>query len=883
MNWRLMMLSAPLFAPFSVPIVALASVISVNMNQKEDGTHELTLTAPVGAAWLEEVKARRVIWVWIDGEVTEWMISRKVDQLGDPTVTVFCDPLHRLLADLGIIEHVEEPGAVPVSNLRGRNGNPENYQYSYSLRHLERRGVDSWIGIGDNDFAQSRLTFSFDGLTVWGLTITLKEKVMGVARLRRDEYERKYLIDILESFVQAGAPEFWLSEGRNLLRLTRDFQREQLRTTVRPQGDVPVGEEQRASIAWATFPVLAVVGDVLTVGRHRYEDDATQGPIWQAGQFADVLLDGEIVYPGQYAEAPDGTCWKIVDTAVAQTIEVETGGGASFAPGDDLRIVADADGTGMTEIPDPIGIQEAAGPVQGPVEFPLPGHRNYVRNPAWRFWGDDAPPDCATGQINGSPSGTTSIPLDNLELADGTVPTEIREGDDLHVVDAGGVVTVDRIAADVAVVAGACTVTLATARSWSDNTHVFVHLMADRTPEGWDRLPANVGHATPHLAVRSEGETITGELDGAHAGHTADGGMVSLRGLSAPAGTVIPAGSLFTYDSGGLPARWILGRGLVDGAGEARVPVYIPSSASDGAGITILTPPIGGGGFGYVPGQFTSPSSPAATLSQDFFVKYTPGLLNRLWLSVDVLSRSALGSGWSANPPRAIIANSVGTEIVGLDADLWSPSAPGETFEQILRVAHEIVVSTSLKSRFRWQSLASLSYQGPWTWPRTIQVHLGMDSGAAFVDGAAAEDLFFQGQAVLAIHAQWGATYRAAEADLASWLGVEVSSGVLAIGSVIRLNAQSRGERNVLLRVVGLEVSRENPVRQIILGSAPRHFVDHLRRGSRRTVWVDVDVTVVDGQATQTVLASEEPPPRGPGFEVPDGGASPGPLPVGGF
>jgi hypothetical protein len=878
MNWRIMMLSGPLFAPFSGPVVAVASVISVEMNLAEDGTDELVVTAPVEAAWLGHVQPRRVLWVWIDGEVTEWLVARKQDALGDSTATVHCEPLHRILPDLGIIEHVPAPGSVPMSNQRGVNGRIENFQYTYSQQHLERRGVDGWIGIGENDFPDKTLTFAFDNLTVWGLTTTLRDKVLGVARLRRDTYERRYLIDILESFVQAGAPEFWLSEGRNLFRLIQSFDRSQMRNTIRPVGDLPPGEEQRATISEATFPVIAIAGDVLTVGRHKREDDTNQGPVNSDGQWADVLIDGDIVYPGQYAQAPDGSCWKIESTTAHRTIDLETGGGAAFAVGDHLRIVADADGTGITEIPDPIGIQEARGVVQGTVELPYLGYRNFARNPDLQKFGDDAPTQVVAGAMDGNHAGATSINLKNLPPG-----LEIKANDVLQGQDPG-TDGFDRITADATVGGGGTvTVTIATARSGSDNDHAAIWRQQDRDARYWTRLPANAGMAAPLRSLRHNAATLSALANGTH---TATRTFV-VDGLVP--GTFIPPGSI--VEPTGFARAWVIEGATVDGGGTATLILLTATSAADNAAVTIRVAELGMG-TGYVishPSSYLIGQSLAPFISQDVWVPYFESGVNKLWATVDIVGMAQQGaSGWTTagahRPPRIIIANSGGTELVGANADDWSPGAAGSIFTQTLRLGYDLPSSASLKIQFRWPFNTTTALQShPWVWVRFLQLHRAVEASLPFVNGSAADDLIDHGQALASIHAQWAATYRASEADLAAALNLPSGAPELSFGSVVRLNAHSQGVRHVIQRIVGMKLQRGSRVRELTLGSAPRHFVDQLRKVTKRS-FVNVSVTVNDdGEARQTALASTDPPVfvPAPGFNIPAGTTQDGVIEVG--
>jgi hypothetical protein len=595
------------------------------------------------------------------------------------------------------------------------------------------------------------------------------------------------------------------------------------------------------------------------------------------GQWADVLVGSDIVYPGQYAQAPGGSCWKIESTTAHRTIELEAGGGAAFAVGDHLRIVADADGTGITEIPDPIGIQEARGVVQGTVELPYLGYRNFVRNPSWMQWGEDAPPQVVGGALDGNHAGATSINLKNLPPG-----LEIKANDVLQQQDpADGW---DRITADATVGGGGTvTVTIATGRSGADNDDVAIWRQQDRDALFFTRLPANVGMAAPLRSPRHRGATLAALANGTHTGSR----TLAVDGLDP--GTIIPPGSFVTPTGGGSRA-WVVEATVVDGGGNANLLLLTDTTVADNASVAIEVADLGVG-TGYVishPVSFIAGESNAPMISQDIWVPYFEGGVNRIVASVDLIAMAQQANGWAAvagtdRPPRIIIANASGTELAGAYADDFSGGI-GAIFTQTLRVEHDITTSTSLKIRFRWPYNTTTALQSrPWTWLRFLQLHRALEPSLPFVNGSAADDLIDHGQALASIHAQWAATYRASEVDLAAALGLPVGAPELSLGSVIRLNAHSQGVRHVIQRVVGVKLKRGSRVRELTLGTAPRHFVDQLRRVNKRS-FVNVSVTVNDdGEARQTALASPDPPVfvPAPGFNIPAGATQDGVIEVG--
>ena len=172
-NMRL--LSAPEFDPTSTVLASINEVKSVQLSLREDGVHQATIVAPYNATWLASATARRVVWIKSEGVVTEWLIARKIKTSGSPEVQIRCDPLHRILTDYGIIEHLIDVGGRPLANLGGFQGTVENFLASYAIPYLVRRGV-TWITVGTIDFDVEQFDLSFDGITVMGLVVKCAEE-----------------------------------------------------------------------------------------------------------------------------------------------------------------------------------------------------------------------------------------------------------------------------------------------------------------------------------------------------------------------------------------------------------------------------------------------------------------------------------------------------------------------------------------------------------------------------------------------------------------------------------------------------------------------------------------------------------------------------------
>jgi hypothetical protein len=238
-------------------------------------------------------------------------------------------------------------------------------------------------------------------------------------------------------------------------------------------------------------------------------------------------------------------------------------------------------------------------------------------------------------------------------------------------------------------------------------------------------------------------------------------------------------------------------------------------------------------------------------------------------------------------PPRLIIANSSGTELAGINADNWTASVIGGETTQVLRVAYELAASASLKLRWRWQYQEEGVSLGvaPYCWLRFIQLHMGIDSSLSFVEGSEATKLFYDGQIVLAAHAQWPALYTATNIEFADAAGIDPDSQALEMGSTIRIRSTSMGIANTLVRVVGVRFDPRDPrVKVLMLGTAPEYFTDQVGRISTKRQRVDISIDIdAGGEVRKTTLASTEPPVDVPGsnrFDVPDGTIATGAVDV---
>jgi hypothetical protein len=138
----LRLLSGPEFATGSEVVVSMHEITDIMHRQRLDGSHALVITAPLDAEWLEEAKPGRVVRMDDGSAVTEWWVSRDGVSLGEGSelVNMACDPLHTILADVGMIEVTRD--LFRITNLGGVGLSARNYIATFIVPFLEEHGID---------------------------------------------------------------------------------------------------------------------------------------------------------------------------------------------------------------------------------------------------------------------------------------------------------------------------------------------------------------------------------------------------------------------------------------------------------------------------------------------------------------------------------------------------------------------------------------------------------------------------------------------------------------------------------------------------------------------------------------------------------------------
>ena len=793
----------------------------------------LAFAVPATDEMRQLLAARRVVKLTPEGEEpTEWLVSRTVDSVtpgGVAALIVECDPIWAIMGDAGIIEQVT-PGGQSYANLGGVNGRVANYLATYAIPTLQRRGI-SWIELGSIE-PMMQFDLSWDANTPLQLLNAATANVGAEWEFERDEAYSRYLINVTDR-IGALTPVVRVREGLDILQVDAQRTREKLYTAIRPQGDLETGGEERANIGMATWRVTDVTGDVVTLAAH----NGGPGP---------VLEDGQHV--GLYLEAMDGTWWEIVDSTAPDELELEAGAGAEFAAIDDVMIVADDQGTLLTELQSPSGIANF-GYTQGSIAQAQTGYRNWVRNPfasslttpevevvKIRLTGDFS----ATAELTDAPDGF-SWGTDDLLLLGTTFRSITNSGTKTGGSPPYGSITI-----------GTSTI------SFGVGDHLFFKNAKTFNPRFYDRLDES-GFIKTEGVGRLE---ITGAVNGAQDLRNSAplAQTVAVDGL--PANQVIPAGSLASLAT--IGSFTVHTKATTNASGQVNLPVAANFRSSgtiaDNTAVVIRTPPILEGVVACGVTQFETSASQAMRLAPQLALRPIAGL-ERLVVTARFAS---LGSAWtSSNAPSLRVLLDGSSEFFERAVD--TESGFGYSSGSVTAIIDPLETDdVEIQIEF-FQNLTTPVWFTT-TWLTGLQVALTSEDNPAIVEGSQATRLFQAGNLALAASRQWPSTYSATVQEMASAWNLPIDSPAFKLGAYIHLVSPSAGI-DQLLRVTEIDFDPFDPdVKRLILDTDPDRITQITAKQKARPVFVDVDVTVDnDGKARETVLASENPPVVVPG------------------
>ena len=349
------------------------------------------------APWFEAALLRRhVVRVEIpEYEITrQWRLSGLEDSLGDSNemqVMVKAEPAITLFRDVGFLRATTIGGGSQY--ILEDELSEEDWIANYIIPFMTDYG-HSYVSIGDIEFSGLH-PIKIDRWTPLQLLNELESRSGGELYFN----DADGTINLVEQIGEA-EPQVLISGGRNVLSLRRTRAPTGYATVIQPFGKIPKGETERATIAFAAWPVTAVSGDVLTLSP------------------SPIVLDDQYVLPTQrYALAPDGTLWAIESTTAATgQMTLETGGGAHFTANvSRLEIRADDQGTLLDELEDPTATKRVVGSFD---VAEARGERNYQPNP----FGEGADTDGIWGQVDADVSGSATVTIKSISPSNRPFP-----------------------------------------------------------------------------------------------------------------------------------------------------------------------------------------------------------------------------------------------------------------------------------------------------------------------------------------------------------------------------------------------------------------------------------------------------------------------------
>ncbi len=822
--------SRPEYASGSKPLFPMTGLL-VDARIMEDTLQQggISFSALRSEEWVDAAVPGTVVWIDARGTPKEFWISTREDIYGTDgsgIVRFTADPLHTVLADVGIVE-LTTPGGVTRTNLGGPMDGMSvtNYWHTFIRPWLIQNGID-YIELGDVE-SNDRVKFSWANLNPQQLWNGLADRLGHEWRLRRDDAARNCKLDMGPE-LGSDLPVARATEGINLISLRRLRDREALATSIRPIGQLVNGATVQADISQNVWrvPASGVSGDDVQAEAH----NGSQGPIGEDGQWA-----------GYYLETPDGTFWEIEDTVAAtQTFELEAGAGAHFADGDDFRIVRDDLGTGITEVSSPSAAARY-GRIVRPVELDFRGERNWIRNPTFSDWPNVA--EIHFAQFDGSHTGSdTNVNLKGLP--DGLV---ISAGDaiiaqfesEAERISEGGTVSSD----------GKVTIGADFVYNNSDNDNAVVIILSGKEPAEWSRPDDDINQPDGTVLRRPFGNLpdLTCQLDGDHRDRLF---ALSLKGLAE--GDVLYPGDLIMIggdDSVVLEEA----TAAADGTVTAKVSKY--ASEFDGASVTVRRPLLDreldskhvAVLLAFVWGAKKYLSTVAVTVSP------IAGFANRVYATCRF---TAMGErGWITTfaapyrPPELRLKRDGETVAVAM-ADEWIPmqAASQESF-QLQTEPVDLASAGDYNIEFCWppgEQILLLHW---------VMLHVGETADVLPVVGSHAIEGIHKAQEILAKDTDWASTYTCTIDELAERLEISPKLIRSNVGALIHVNSPELGLSGAL-RIRGLAYNPHDARTEVVLDRDVRLLTRETRRQRARTLFGEV--------GGQLFTMSEE-PPRTPG------------------
>lgn len=669
------------------------------------------------------------------GEVSEWRIARIADGDGTAAGETRLE-LEPPLMDLERRVRISEVTAGGAVRYRVSTGELPATAIidDYLLTSAARSGI-SWLSRGTVE-TEAMHAIEMDGWSGLQLANELAQRT-GLRRRLRRLGDAGYALDLVQHLA-ADAPEVLLMPDRNLSAIERERDAMGLLTVAIPKGRVPEGGEERSGIEEVALEVTAVDGSAIEV---RYPGDPTTPVILYDDQFG-----GSDVVPPLWLAKVDGTLTEILDTVEA-TQRLVLDDATDIAVGDYVGLRQDGDGTLLSEIAHPVGVQEHGRVVDFvPQDDLLRGERNWCRNPFFSRW-EEPWPEVVVGRADGPHTSASLVSLQDLPPG-----YEIREGDLLLRYSLSFPTALFRIQDDAMVDEyGEVTVEVAPNLTVADGYPLYISRQVARLPEGWS-VPSSTAGGT-HVARRDR--TLAGvlpcEADGAYSVTSfAAGGypVLNLRGL-AP-GEIVQFGDLIRKE-GGDTRLVALSRAVADAGGTASVVVRGQLSGQDGDALVIERPDIPADAGPVVWGIEYAASNPAA-ITPTLHIPYRADL-PVIWFRVGMTFWSpasvTFGVTTGLRRPQLLLFDADSQQSVAqvtYAEDLEVPAATPVSIE--LRLGYQLTQPRRLQLWVRpphHDSGVLAPAMNPLTFVRWTMATVGPDEKVPPIDGSHGNALLQQG------------------------------------------------------------------------------------------------------------------------------------------
>ena len=781
--------------------------------------HELEFDVARTAPWIDDIRRGRVVRIATRGEIWWWSILHVTDELTSPMKQVYA---------VGIEDRLRAMGPVWV----GETGQRRYYSAGY-LDLVPHQAIDTflvpclqasgWSAIGRGTIESLMLhQHAWQVQSAREIMAALAQKVGCEWRLRYDTDSGDHLLEVLDE-IGADAPPVYVATGRNITALARTQGQGDFATALVPQGDTDGGTGERHGISEASWYVSAKSTDTLTLAAR----NGGPGPI---------EFDNEWV--PSWLLARDATFREVVATdASTQQVTLDTGGGASFAIGDEVVFYADSSGTPITELSNPAaratyGREGVTKAYEG-----YRSERQHILNPFFARWANK--PDATLCQVNGNISQTSSPVSMSL---DGLPPGWVVATGSIIAQPANALLRGWRVTSG-ATANGSGQVTITVHANnfvggTPNDTVVYHFRQSDRMPDRW-RTTSVV------LSRPPEGLDETCAVDAtASTSHT-----VALKGLTED--TVVAPGDQFL--SGSFDAMVIVG-GTVPGSGELSVQLDRPATLAENDAVALSRPALAGSewmplqisviqGLGNADAKFLA--------SESWTFRYRAGMGPVYFTCALAAYLQAEGTSTpSITPPTLEVREAAGGTLID------SVSHPGGTSDPLaLSVGIELTADTELEVRIVPASSAQ-SGMAVVTVPIRCYAFEAADETTPPIDGSHGTELVQRGHADLRRISVLPASYRVKCADASEMDGYAAEWERATLGGRIMLRAGAMGIADEP-RIVEIDGSLDDPRdTQFLLGTRPDLVSRQMARARPLPQFVSFTPPDGDGESVQAGSAS---------------------------